>query len=83
MSAWRRGAACTGQDPRHWDDDGTAHGVLVCGTCPVMSACALAGLRGDEDGVWGGLTKYQRRRLRDAALSDARAALTDDAPVAS
>jgi WhiB family redox-sensing transcriptional regulator len=42
------------------------HAVRMCKeSCPIMSQCGAYAIRYDEhDGVWGGLTAAQRRRLR-------------------
>lgn len=46
-------------DPRH------AGGLkILCSTCPVQQACLRYALDYDVDGVWGGTTAAERRRLR-------------------
>ena len=37
-----------------------------CRVCPVIDACREWALEGDEEGVWGGLTRNQRRRIQHA-----------------
>lgn len=32
----------------------------ICGACPLRAAC-LAAATDDDDGIWGGLTRYERR----------------------
>jgi WhiB family transcriptional regulator, redox-sensing transcriptional regulator len=71
MSAttWRKRAACRGLDveifyPFSEDDADAAEAKTICASCPVSSAClehALA-LR-EREGVWGGMTERERRRI--------------------
>jgi len=69
---WRDRAACAGApDADLWHPDGTtgpfldqiAEAKTICHTrCPVMEIClAWAIETGQEHGVWGGLTKDERR----------------------
>jgi len=75
---WRDSAACRGLDvdiffPASDDDAGPAK--AVCATCPVREQClewALASRQ--EDGIWGGLTDTERRRLRRRRRAATRAA---------
>lgn len=68
LTSWRREAACREMDtdvffPLTDEEAGPAR--AVCATCPVRAEClefALAS--GQHDGVWGGLTETERRRLR-------------------
>lgn len=64
---WRQRAACRGLDPEIFypatEDDAEA-AKAICALCPVREAClehALA--RRERDGVWGGLTERERRRI--------------------
>lgn len=67
FTTWRREAACRDLDtdvffPLAEADAGPAK--AVCAACPVRDEClefALATRQGD--GVWGGLTETERRRL--------------------
>jgi WhiB family redox-sensing transcriptional regulator len=75
---WRLEAACIGEDidlffPITDNDAGPAK--AICATCPVREAClewAMASRQ--EDGVWGGLTGDERRRLRRRRRTAARPA---------
>ena len=69
---WRDQAACRDADPElFFPDDNTRSAraqvktaKLICRGCPVTATClnwALA--RGQEAGIWGGLTEDERRRL--------------------
>jgi WhiB family redox-sensing transcriptional regulator len=41
-----------------------AHARALCAGCPVVGDClALALIRGEEHGVWGGTTAHQRQAL--------------------
>ncbi len=65
---WRQHAACRGIDPDVFypldeDDDGEA-AKEVCTACPVRQACLEHALSHRErDGVWGGATERERRRM--------------------
>lgn len=38
----------------------------VCGSCPVQATCLEWAMdNGIDDGIWGGLTRYQRTQLRN------------------
>ncbi|WP_073919489.1 WhiB family transcriptional regulator [Streptomyces sp. CB02009] len=41
----------------------------ICATCPVIDACLRGALeRGEETGVWGGLSEDERRTLRQRTV---------------
>ncbi|MDA8379503.1 MAG: WhiB family transcriptional regulator [Actinomycetota bacterium] len=64
---WRQRAACRGIDPEVFypvSDEEADPAKEVCGDCPVRQPCleyALA--RRERDGVWGGATERERRRI--------------------
>ena len=68
LTSWRRDAACRDLDTNVFfplSDDEAGPAKAVCATCPVREDClefALVTRQGD--GVWGGLTESERRRLR-------------------
>lgn len=65
---WRQHAACRGIDPDVFypldqDDDDEA-AKQVCLACPVRQACLEYALTSREtDGVWGGASERERRRM--------------------
>jgi WhiB family redox-sensing transcriptional regulator len=65
--AWRQKAACRGVDPDIFypvSDEDAEDAKAICAACPVQQAClewALA-VR-EKDGVWGGATERERRRI--------------------
>lgn len=65
---WKERAACRDLDtslffPESESDADEAK--LVCATCPVREACLeFALVTRQHDGIWGGLTETERRRLR-------------------
>ncbi|MEU9576237.1 WhiB family transcriptional regulator [Streptomyces chilikensis] len=65
--AWMRLAACRGQPSEIWLDPQDHASVLeakdTCARCEVADLCLLLALRGDEWGIWGGLTREERRDL--------------------
>ena len=69
MSAtWRKRAACRGIDtaifyPETEDDEGV-EAKAVCALCPVHQACLEHALAHRErEGIWGGTTERERRRI--------------------
>lgn len=69
---WRHDAACRGLAHRYfdpWDADERAEqpnatATQFCETCPVKRECLIAAIENDEEsGVWGGLTRRQRKML--------------------
>ena len=65
---WRAKAACRGCDTGIFfplADEAAEPAKAICASCPVREECleyALATRQ--DDGVWGGLTDLERRRLR-------------------
>ncbi len=65
---WRRDAACRDLDTDIFfpvTDEEAGPAREICASCPVREQClefALATRQ--DDGVWGGLTETERRRLR-------------------
>jgi WhiB family redox-sensing transcriptional regulator len=66
---WSSKAACKGLAPDIFypasDDDAEAEEAkVVCGACPVREACLEHALMvREKDGVWGGATERERRRM--------------------
>jgi WhiB family redox-sensing transcriptional regulator len=65
---WRDLALCAGYPdrdawfPDHPDDKAKA--IAICRVCPVRAECLdFAIATGQSDGIWGGMTTYQRRRI--------------------
>jgi len=75
---WRQDAACRDLDTAAFfpdSEDGSAAAKAVCATCPVRNACLEFALGSrQDDGVWGGLTETERRRLRRRRQSERRTA---------
>lgn len=65
--SWRNQAACRGLDPSIFypvtdEEAGMAKGV--CEDCSVREACLEHALgRREKEGVWGGCTEKERRRI--------------------
>jgi WhiB family transcriptional regulator, redox-sensing transcriptional regulator len=75
---WRSWAACRTVDPDLFFPRGRVGVVVehieaakaVCRSCPVQEACLDYALASNQqDGVWGGTSEEDRRRLRPARLS--------------
>ncbi len=65
--SWRNHAACRGIDPEIFHpvtDEEADQAKEVCAECPVQEACLehALGVR-EKDGVWGGCTERERRRI--------------------
>ena len=66
---WRSRAACTGIDseifyPASEDEADAAEAKAVCAACPVQVMCLEHALSSRErEGVWGGTTERERRRI--------------------
>lgn len=65
---WVGLAACRSMPPQLWypergENDVGHDARRVCQGCEVRSLCREAGIARDEDGIWGGLTKRERRDI--------------------
>lgn len=78
LSDWRAQAACRNSDVEIFfpsSDEAAGAAKAVCATCPVREEClewALATRQ--QEGVWGGATEAERRRLRRRRQAAERAA---------
>jgi len=65
--AWRQHAACRGVDPEVFypvSDDEAETPKAICGACSARHGCLDWALTNKErDGVWGGATEKERRRM--------------------
>ena len=66
-ASWRNRAACRGIDPDIFfpvTDEEAEPAKAVCNACPVREACLEFALAARErEGVWGGATERERRRI--------------------
>ena len=64
---WRQLGACRGLDPGIFypeTDEEAESAKAVCGGCGVRAACLEHALqRREKQGVWGGCTERERRRI--------------------
>lgn len=64
---WRQHAACQGLDPEIFypaSDEEAGAAKAVCAQCAVATMCLEYALGSRErDGVWGGATEKERRRI--------------------
>ncbi len=80
MPSWRDDAVCRGFDiavffPDEGDEAAIAHAKEICSTCPVLQDClAFAVEHNQTEGIWGGTTRQERRRLRRLWLQELREA---------
>ena len=68
-TSWRQLARCRGVDPEVFypvsdDDEAAEEAKSICALCPVREPCLEFALSTREkNGVWGGLTERERRRV--------------------
>lgn len=66
-ATWRQRAACQGLDPDIFypaSEDDADEAKAICAQCNVRQVCLeYALVNRERDGVWGGLTDRERRRL--------------------
>lgn len=64
---WERQAACRGLDPMIFypvSEEDALEAKAVCGACSVQETCLEYALgERERDGVWGGATELERRRI--------------------
>lgn len=64
---WRQHSACRGVEPDIFyppSDEEAEIAKAVCDACPVRQPCLEYALASRErDGVWGGATEKERRRI--------------------
>jgi len=65
--SWRQKGACRGLDPAIFypaSEEDAAEAKAVCATGPVREPCLeWALVNREHDGVWGGATERERRRM--------------------
>lgn len=66
-SSWKHKGACHGLDPTIFfpdSEESAAEAKAICAGCSVRAACLEHALASREkDGVWGGTTDKERRRI--------------------
>lgn len=66
-ATWRQRAACRGLDPEvfyPYSEDEAEEAKSICASCAVRQMCLEYALVGREhEGIWGGATERERRRL--------------------
>ncbi len=66
-TSWSTGAACRGLDPVIFfppTDEEAASAKAVCDACAVRESCLEHALgEREREGVWGGCTERERRRI--------------------
>jgi WhiB family redox-sensing transcriptional regulator len=65
--SWRQRGACRGLDPDVFyplSDEEAGEAKAICAACPVREPCLEFALDTREaEGIWGGTTARERRRL--------------------
>lgn len=66
-ASWRKRAACRGIDPDVFyppSDEEADEAKAICSMCPVWETCLEYALAHRErEGIWGGATERERRRI--------------------
>jgi WhiB family redox-sensing transcriptional regulator len=66
-NSWRQHARCLGADPELFypnTDEAAEEACAICAICPVREPCLEYAITAREkQGVWGGLTERERRRM--------------------
>lgn len=80
---WHARAACRGQTELFFPTRGEqqTEALKYCAICPVWRDCldhALA--NGERNGIWGGVSEKERRRLRRKRAAARRAAVEPSEP---
>jgi WhiB family redox-sensing transcriptional regulator len=85
---WREHAACQGEDPELFFPVGETGPALeqiaeakqLCAECPVRQECLRFAIDTRQDyGIWGGLTREERRKVRRREQRAARRPAAADA----
>lgn len=65
LDDWRTLAACRNRPAPFFTDapEGIREAKGICRRCPVVDACLSEALKFDSEGVWGGKTREERRRM--------------------
>ncbi len=81
VTPWREAAACLDVTdevnffPNKEDLGGIVQAKAVCATCPVADICLSWALETNQtEGIWGGHTAKERRKLRRHWLEEVRKA---------
>ena len=80
VPTWRDDAVCRGFEisvffPDESDAAAITHAKEICGTCPVRQDCLSYAVEHNQtDGIWGGTTRQERRRLRRIWIREMREA---------
>ena len=78
LLTWRDDAVCRGFDisvffPDESDSKSIAHAKEICASCPVQQECTSYAVEHNQtDGIWGGTTRQERRRLRRIWIREMR-----------
>jgi len=69
LGPWAGQAACRSADPKLFDANSNLHAQVAlsfCKACPVKEECLQDALdqQANPEGVWGGTTHFERRRIR-------------------
>lgn len=62
---WMDRGRCKGTDPEiFFEDASETLAKAICRGCPVKPDCLTWAMDNDQDGVWGGMSSDERRKLQ-------------------
>lgn len=74
---WQEAALCAQTDPELFfppDKETERTAKKICGECTVRVACLAFALENDEPwGVWGGLSKKERLKVKERSIASSQA----------
>lgn len=73
LGEWPKKARCTETDPEIFfplKGESAQPAKAICDQCEVRAQCLVYSMRADEEhGIWGGLNRAERIRLRGALMA--------------
>lgn len=79
VTPWREAAACIDVEVDFFPDSEDLAAILrakaICAACPVVDECLVWAIETNQsEGIWGGHTPKERRRLRRIWLEEVKRA---------
>lgn len=65
----KKNIGCRGQNGEFDKPNASQNARETCWRCPMYSWCLSWGIENDEQGIWGGLSRGERRQVRNGALT--------------
>lgn len=69
ISEWRESAKCKDTDTDYYfPNSGNSKPKEFCTGCPVIDLCKTYAIAHDEDGIWGGTSYTERKRINAVVI---------------